>query len=308
VIYDCGLKFDSRFKKQNSPDIGVDEGFSVLSAVKMCDKAPSIYDRSVVHDIFSEISCLEYFRLQQSLVTLYDFGFCAEKDQYFIVMEKFPMSLKKWRSIQQKSLEHMIGTYLCIFREVNSALNNLHLNNVTHYDIKCDNILLDPDNQTPENGKLGPKFRIAIADLGTCKIFVDEDEEVDVVSRGTMCIKSPEMLNLDIANNDEGAHFDRRRKVGTTRASDIWSMGCLLFELLTNKFLFNDSDWLKFYSRLTNPKLDILESADKNAIGLNSERNGLRTIAQKVVELLENTLIRNPDLRPTASHMGRMFE
>ena len=116
----------------------------------------------------------------------------------------------------------------------------MHVNNITHYDIKCDNILIEPDNPSPENGFLGLNFKITIADLGTCKIFVDEDEELDLVSRGTQAIKSPEMVNLDIANNDEGANYDRRRKVGTTRASDIWSMGCLLYELLTGDFLFNE--------------------------------------------------------------------
>lgn len=81
------------------------------AAMKICDRKPSIYDRSVLHDIFSEISCLEYFRLQQSTVTLYDFGYSKDKDEYFIVMQKYPMSLKKWRSIQTKPLNDMIPVF-----------------------------------------------------------------------------------------------------------------------------------------------------------------------------------------------------
>lgn len=48
-------------------------------------------------------------------------------------------------------------------------------------------------------------------------------------SRGTECIKSPEMLTLALHLKKEADHYDRRKKIGTTRASDIWSLGCLLY-------------------------------------------------------------------------------
>lgn len=49
------------------------------------------------------------------------------------------------------------------------------------------------------------------------------------------------MLTLAINSNKEGDKYDRRKKVGTTRSSDIWSLGCLLYEILTNEFLFLNS-------------------------------------------------------------------
>jgi serine/threonine protein kinase len=64
-------------------------------------------------------------------------------------------------------------------------------------------------------------------------MFVNEEDEIDMRNRGTEYIKSPEMLMLTIAAKKENDKYDRRRKVGTTRLSDIWSLGCLLFELLT---------------------------------------------------------------------------
>lgn len=38
-------------------------------------------------------------------------------------------------------------------------------------------------------------------------------------------------------------------------ASDIWALGCLLFELLTGVMLFNQADWSSFFVRLTQPEL-----------------------------------------------------
>lgn len=46
------------------------------------------------------------------------------------------------------------------------------------------------------------------------------------------------MLTLAIKKKRETDTYDRRRKVGSNRSSDIWSLGCLLYEILTGDFLF----------------------------------------------------------------------
>jgi serine/threonine protein kinase len=59
------------------------------------------------------------------------------------------------------------------------------------------------------------------------------------------------MLTLTISTKKEADHYDRRKKVGTTRVSDVWSLGCLLFEILSGEHLFHNPDWVQFYIRVT---------------------------------------------------------
>lgn len=33
--------------------------------------------------------------------------------------------------------------------------------------------------------------------------------------------------------------------------SDVWSLGCLLYELVTGSYLFADDDWIKMFVRIT---------------------------------------------------------
>lgn len=49
-------------------------------------------------------------------------------------------------------------------------------------------------------------------------------------TRGTEAIKSPEVLKINGSD----------KAVKITRASDIWSMGCLLYELVTQELLFQN--------------------------------------------------------------------
>ena len=68
----------------------------------------------------------------------------------------------------------------------------IHSHNVTHYDIKCDNVFLDINPvsssslsqqfsnfiQSDNEDENGGKMRLTIGDFGECKIFSNEKDEL----------------------------------------------------------------------------------------------------------------------------------
>lgn len=66
-----------------------------MVAIKQMMVPSSIYDRCVLHDIFTEITCLEELRLEPCVSDLYDYG--VDKTSYYIVMKRYNCSLREWR-------------------------------------------------------------------------------------------------------------------------------------------------------------------------------------------------------------------
>jgi len=64
-------------------------------AIKKMHMSKSLSDRSVLHDIFTEITCLEEFRLEPCVTDLFDYG--VDSSSYYIVMKRYSGSLRDWR-------------------------------------------------------------------------------------------------------------------------------------------------------------------------------------------------------------------
>jgi serine/threonine protein kinase len=106
------------------------------------------------------------------------------------------------------------------------------------------------------------------------------------------------MLKLDITKQKEGEKYDRRKKVGTSRASDIWSLGCLFFELLTGEFLFDNPEFIHFYVQLTGENQQLLK--DQKLKLINNDRY--------LVDFLKYILIRDPTHRPNINNVIKQFD
>ncbi|KAL0213985.1 hypothetical protein P9112_006169 [Eukaryota sp. TZLM1-RC] len=127
------------------------------------------------------------------------FGVTYIDDKIGIVMELATSSLKVPSSLTNQNL--------AIAKELCCAMKVLHLKTVIHGDLKPQNILL-------VNGQ------IRLADFGTSKIIADH-----TVNSSSLTF-TPKYAALEV--------FDNR----ITEASDIYSIGVILYELLTNKVAF----------------------------------------------------------------------
>jgi len=70
-------------------------------------------------------------------------------------MKKYSCSLGEWRRGQGDSIDvfkNNLGLYVSIYNKVLRSLKTIHSHNVTHYDLKCDNVLisfnLDDENKS----------------------------------------------------------------------------------------------------------------------------------------------------------------
>lgn len=130
----------------------------------------SIYERCVLHDIFTEITALEMFRLDPSVTRMYNYG--VVDNTYFIVMKKYTCSVRDWRigKINHPSLETYppnLPNILSVYHEILKVVKILHEQNVIHYDIKADNIMMEVNEERVE---------VAFGDFGEAKIY-ELDEE-----------------------------------------------------------------------------------------------------------------------------------
>ena len=255
----------------------------------------TIENRCVLYDVFSEVhaSTIDEFKKNPAVVDIYDYG--VDSNGYHLVMKRYKYSLKEWRVSQKKSLRENLSLYLSLYKDVLKAIEQLHSNNITHYDIKADNVFLDVIN--PERNPLDfseSNFNVAIGDLGECKMFISNEDEFCEKNRGTEVIMSPEMLMLAINIRKDTEKYDRRKRMGTNRLSDIWSLGCLFFELLTGEILFQPHELFKLYT-------DSDELIEKEKFELLDNNVYL-------IDFLKFILIKDPHFRPSISAVIKRFE
>ncbi|KAF2073302.1 hypothetical protein CYY_005379 [Polysphondylium violaceum] len=280
--------------------LGNEEGLEI--AVKLMPVPKSIHDRCVLHDIFTEILIMDTFKNDPRQCHMFDYG--VDGENYWIVMKSYKCSLKEWRVKQTQPFLRQLPLYLNIYMDVLLTAQFLAENKINHFDIKCDNFLVHPkkkgtlDEDFWNQATNDPNFTVCMADWGEAKVYSKDIEGYTTRNRGTEFIKSPEMLTVAYASQKTRENFDRRKKVGSNTASDVWSLGCLFFELLTGDFLFYDDDWVKFFIRVT--------QADNNQL-ITAERKAKYCDIPAITDFFDYVFVRDPFYRPTLKDLLAKF-
>ena len=117
---------------------------------------------------------------------------------------------------------------LSIGRQIAEAISAAHKSGVVHRDLKPGNIKITPDG------------RVKVLDFGLAKSFTEEDKGNETTETRTgRVIGTPAYMSPEQARGKETDH-----------RTDLWSFGCILYQMLTGRFPFEGRTTMDTLARI----------------------------------------------------------
>ncbi|OMH39185.1 serine/threonine-protein kinase [Motiliproteus sp. MSK22-1] len=190
------------------------------------------------------------------IVTVYDVG--VFEDKPYIVMELVEGETLSKRL--EKGEKFSIREIIDIFRQLTDALYYAHQNGIVHRDIKPDNILFSSDGGA-----------VKLADFGTAHREGGQDAEKTQIG---MLLGTPRYMSPEQA---AGERLDGR--------SDLFSLGVVLYELLTGEKAFKSPTVATLIVQITSEQPELLNKLPAE-------------VPRGVKHLLSRLLEKDPAKRP----------
>eukprot|EP00347_Sterkiella_histriomuscorum_P013112 403365973 len=181
----------------------------VIFALKVFEKEPILHNLSTITLLRDEIAV--HRQLKQCHSALQLFKVYESCNKLYLVLEyqeggSLLNLVKSGQTLSEKNLQTIFGQILL-------GLDFMHSQNIIHRDIKLDNILLSSSNFDI--------LELRLADFGLAKVL--KEGELCYHKCGTPTYIAPEIL----------------RGEGYTQKADLFSLGSVLFNLVSGQFLFS---------------------------------------------------------------------
>ena len=210
-----------------------------------------------------------------NIVKVYDIGQLDSGDAY-IVMEYLagrPLGNGALLAGLPKALKATVFA-----RQIASALSAAHAQGIVHRDLKPANVLVIRDPET----LLGE--RVKLLDFGLAKLSENLRRPGSLVSDEHMIAGTPADMSPEQCM---GEHVDSR--------SDVYSLGIILFELLTGETPFRAASTARMFNmhrEIAPPRLRDLAPA----------------VSRELAALVDDMLRKNPDDRPVMRRVARRLD
>ncbi|KAL4129249.1 hypothetical protein PRIC2_005259 [Phytophthora ramorum] len=160
-----------------------------------------------------EIRLMRCLGAHENVISLKDLSMCKEKDELYMMMELADTDLHR---LIQSSCPLTEGHIRVIMYQVLSGVKAMHDNGVLHRDLKPGNLLLNKDCE------------LKITDFGLARMMPKKAQ-----------------LGLEQVSNDVSPMM-----TDYDGAVDMWSVGCILGELVSRKPLFPGTDFMDQLTRV----------------------------------------------------------
>ena len=190
-----------------------------IFAMKVIDKLPEGQSEEQEKQVKREINNLvKCYHWQKNYNTLKIFKFFETEEEYILILNYCDTNLEKYVNENYPNKKMPIDKIKLLFLELNNGFKNIYEEKVIHRDIKINNILIEYN--------LGDKEDITprLGDFGISRDNYCDTDNPMTSNISWIYITSPEVLKT---GNDY------------SYASDLWSIGILLYKLAFGVYPFN---------------------------------------------------------------------
>jgi serine/threonine protein kinase len=225
-------------------------------------------DPQAVERFFTEARATSLIK-HDSIVEILDCG--TVDGRGYIIMEYLEGESLGARLARQRTFIEDLPSLVYIGTSVARALAAAHARGIVHRDLKPDNVYL----ANPDNGQ-GP-VRVKILDFGIAKLTGSDKEVGTSHTRAGVLVGTPLYMSPEQCRGT--ATIDHR--------ADIYSLGCILFEMLTGRVPFmsdNAGDLLIAHATVPPPSISEIEPR----------------VPPALEQLIRRMLEKNPAARPAS--------